>query len=44
LHFHLVPKYLDGFEYGGVFEMNPQQTYFSDEKYLEVIEKIKACL
>lgn len=44
LHFHLVPKYLDGFEYGGVFEMNPQKTYLNDDKYAEVIEKIKACL
>ena len=24
LHFHLVPKYKDGFEWGGVFAMNPK--------------------
>ncbi|MBQ4187805.1 MAG: HIT family protein, partial [Firmicutes bacterium] len=23
LHFHLVPKYKDGYEWGGVFAMNP---------------------
>ena len=23
LHMHLVPKYKDGFEWGGTFEMNP---------------------
>ena len=27
LHFHLVPKYESGFEYGGVFEMNPKRTF-----------------
>lgn len=41
LHFHLVPKYKDGFEWGGVFAMNPAQTYLSDEQYEMVIQKIK---
>ena len=44
LHFHLVPKYRDGFEWGGVFAMNPGQTLLSDEQYAEMIEKIKAHL
>ena len=44
LHVHLCPKYKDGFEWGGVFEMNPQKTYLSDEQYAEMIEKIKAAL
>ena len=44
LHGHLCPKYKDGFEWGGVFEMNPQKTYLSDEQYAEMIEKIKAAL
>lgn len=44
LHFHLVPKYQGGFEWGGVFAMNPKQTYLTDEQYAEMIEKIKANL
>lgn len=42
LHFHLVPKYKDGCEWGGVFAMNPGQTLLSDEQYDEMIAKIKA--
>lgn len=41
LHFHLVPKYKDGFEWGGVFAMDPKQLTLSDEEYNEIIEKIK---
>lgn len=44
LHVHLVPKYKDDFEWGGVFEMNPAKTYLTDKEYAEMIEKIKACL
>ncbi|KFF06135.1 HIT family protein [Flavobacterium reichenbachii] len=44
LHFHIVPKYKDGYGFGGVFEMNPQKTYLSDTEYEAVIEKIKANL
>ena len=44
LHMHLVPKYKDGFEWGGTFEMNPQKKFLSDEEYQEIIEKIKANL
>ena len=44
LHFHLVPKYRDEFEWGGVFAMNPDRVYLSDEEYAEMIEKIKANL
>ena len=44
LHVHLVPKYKDGFEWGGVFEMNPGKTYLTDAEYAEMIEKIKAAL
>ncbi len=40
LHFHLVPKYENGFEFGGIFEMNPQKVYLSDTEYAEVIQKI----
>ena len=44
LHMHLVPKYKDGFEWGGVFEMNPDKVYLTEAEYAEMIEKIKACL
>lgn len=44
LHFHLVPKYEGGAEWGGVFAMNPDQVYLTDEEYAEMIEKIKSCL
>ena len=44
LHFHLVPKYKDNFEWGTPFAMNPKQTYLSDAEYAEMIEKIKAAL
>ncbi len=44
LHVHLVPKYKDGFEWGGTFEMNPQKCFLSDEEYQEIIDKIKANL
>ena len=44
LHFHLVPKYEGGDEYGGVFQMNPGKTYLSDEEYTAMIEKIKSNL
>jgi diadenosine tetraphosphate (Ap4A) HIT family hydrolase len=44
LHMHIVPKYEDGFGFGGIFEMNPQKTYLSETEYTEVIDKIKAGL
>jgi len=44
LHVHIVPKYKDGYGFGGVFEMNPQKTYLSDQEYEAVIKKIKANL
>ena len=44
LHFHLAPKYVDGPDYGGTFQMNPGKVYLSDAEYQELIDKIKACL
>lgn len=44
LHFHLVPKYLYGYNYGGVIEMNPQKTYLNDDEYQQMVEQIKANL
>ena len=42
LHFHLVPKYVDGPDYGSTFVMNPQQVYLSEAEYTEMIELIKS--
>lgn len=44
LHMHLVPKYRDGFEWGGVFAMNPGEKYLTETEYQEMIEKINAAL
>ena len=44
LHFHLVPKYEGGDEFGGIFQMNPGKVYLTDAEYAEMIEKIKANL
>ena len=44
LHFHLVPKYTDEFEWGGVFAMNPQQKFLTDAEYDELIAELKKYL
>ena len=44
LHFHLVPKYKDGFEWGGVFAMNPQEKTLTEEGYQELIDLIRTRL
>ncbi len=44
LHMHLVPKYKDGFEWGGVFEMNPGKVFLSEEEYEEMIRAIREAL
>jgi len=41
LHMHLVPKYKDGDEWGGVFQMNPGKVFLTAEQYAAMIEKIK---
>ncbi|MCF0202462.1 MAG: HIT family protein [Bacteroidaceae bacterium] len=41
LHFHLAPKYVDGLDYGGTFQMNPQKTFLSDAEYQQLIDEIK---
>ena len=42
LHFHLVPKYTDGFVWGGTFEMNPKRTTLSDDEYEALVASLKA--
>lgn len=41
LHFHLVPKYKDGPDYGGTFQMNPQKVYLSEQEYKEMTDAIR---
>lgn len=41
LHFHLVPKYKDGDEWGGVFQMNPGKTYLTEQEYESMIDAIR---
>lgn len=44
LHFHLVPKYTDEFEWGGTFAMNPDRVYLDDAEYSELVETIREAL
>ena len=45
LHFHLVPKYEDdAFEWGGVFAMNPQRKFLTDDEYADLVARIGAQL
>ena len=44
LHFHLVPKYKDEYEWGGVFAMNPGEKHLTGEEYSELIKVIKAAI
>ena len=42
LHFHIVPKYENGPNWGGTFEMSPaNKVLLSNEEYAELINKIK---
>lgn len=41
LHFHLIPKYVDGPDFGGVFQMNPKKVYLTDAEYTEMAEALK---
>ncbi len=41
LHFHLVPKYTDEFEWGGVFLMNPDRVYLEGVEYDKLVSAIK---
>lgn len=43
LHFHIVPKYEGGFEFGGNFTItNPEPLHLSDAEYQEMIAALKA--
>lgn len=43
VHFHIVPKYEGGFEFGGGFEItNPNPVHLSQEEYDEMMAQLKA--
>ena len=44
LHFHLAPKYVNGPDYGGTFQMNPGKLYLTDAEYQILINMVKANL
>lgn len=44
LHFHLVPKYRDEFEWGGTFAMDPKRVTLTDAEYDALIAAIRANL
>lgn len=41
LHFHLAPKYVDGPDYGGIFQMNPGKVYLSEEEYAAMVASLR---
>ena len=42
LHFHIVPKYEGGFEFGGSFEITiPQPVHLTEEEYRDMIGALK---
>ena len=44
LHFHIVPKYKGGEEWGGTFEMNSGRTILTDAEYEEMAEALRQAL
>lgn len=44
LHVHLCPKYKDGDEWGGTFQMNPNKVYYTDEEYDIMVKAFKTVL
>ena len=42
VHFHIVPKYKDGYTWGQMFEMNPSANlHLTEEQYGALIDQIK---
>ncbi|MCR5477753.1 MAG: HIT family protein [Lachnospiraceae bacterium] len=44
MHVHVVPKYRDGYEWGGVFAMNPHENEPSEAELDRLVEQIRAKL
>ena len=41
LHFHLAPKYVDGPDYGGIFQMNPGKVYLTEDEYAAMVASLR---
>lgn len=41
LHFHLAPKYVDGPDYGGTFQMNPGKVYLAEDEYAAMVASLR---
>ncbi len=44
LHFHLVPKYPDEFEWNAPFAMNPQKVFLEEAEYEAMAADLRAAL
>ncbi|CAG7650105.1 HIT family protein [Paenibacillus allorhizosphaerae] len=45
VHFHIVPKYKDGYTWGKMFEMNPADNkQLGDAEYEEIMAQLRAAL
>lgn len=44
LHFHIVPKYEGGDEWGGTFQMNPGKVTLTDAEYEEMAAALRQAL
>lgn len=42
LHLHMVPKYVNGPDYGNVFAINPRKTYATPAGYEKLIGQLRA--
>ena len=39
-----LPKYVDGPDYGGTFQMNPGKVYLSDAEYEQMVTDLRQAL
>jgi diadenosine tetraphosphate (Ap4A) HIT family hydrolase len=44
LHFHLAPKYVDGPDYGGTFQMNPGKVYLTEAEYDAMVKELRLAI
>ncbi|MBQ8100469.1 MAG: HIT family protein [Paludibacteraceae bacterium] len=44
LHFHLVPKYKGGPDFGGTFRMNPKEVYLDEAEYADMADRLRKAL
>lgn len=44
VHVHLVPKQVDGPDWGGTFRMNPRETYLDDADYALIADAYRKTL